>query len=395
MDFPSRSIPMIFILIGLFLLLAGAMIRWTSVGRSMSVTNPKHSFGTLEGLRGLLAVFVFVCHIPQFCHARQPDGTDFPYTPIYHNLGTSAVFYFFMMTGFLFWLQIIRNPQAIKVVKFMKARFFRLFPVYFISATATVATALYFSWPIKVSVPELAGQIAPWYAFRIFGLPNINGLHAETINGPYWSLRYEWAYYALIPLFALIGRRWWGRVLIIAVMTGLTLGFGTEKVPGKILGFVGGMLVAEIVCRPLWQGFRNRHLGWAVILGTVSVLALAEFSYASPMHKAQILYLSPLFFLCAVDNEAFDFLKSKPTRFLGAISYDMYVFHNIVLYWLLQGFPTTDIRIHWLKALLCVPITLAIAIPTHWFVERTFMKGIPSMKALKDMLRPKASPESV
>jgi peptidoglycan/LPS O-acetylase OafA/YrhL len=360
----------------------------------MATPDAKHSFGTLEGLRGILAVFVFVCHTPMLCHSRQADGTDFPYTPIYGNLGTSAVFYFFMMTGFLFWLQIIRKPRAIKAVSFLKARFFRLFPVYFISATLTVATALYFSWPIKVSGSELTGQIAPWYAFRIFGLPDINGLHAEAINGPYWSLRYEWAFYALIPLFALVGRQWWGRASIIVIMTGITLGFGTEKVPGKVLGFVAGMLVAEVAVRPLWQGIRNRYLGWSVILGTIAVLAVAEISYASPIHKAQILYLSPLFFLCAVDNDAFAFLKSKPTRFLGAISYDVYVFHNIVLYWLLEGFPSTDIRVHWLKVLLSIPIILLITVPVHWFVERPFMKGMPSLELIKALFGMKPNKEN-
>ena len=75
-----------------------------------------------------------------------------------------------------------------------------------------------------------------WFTYGLFAipqLPDINGLaHTDSIQGVYWTLTFEWEFYLLLPLLALLPFR---TVSLCVVM--LVFAFLTPFPPVVIIAF--------------------------------------------------------------------------------------------------------------------------------------------------------------
>lgn len=137
----------------------------------------------LDLFRFLAATMVVLYHYlfvgPQIAH--------YPLVPEVANVaryGYLGVEWFFMISGFV----IVMSAGGQTWSSFMRGRFSRLFPLFWVCCTLTFVGTHLLSAPPRITFDTTTylsnmGMVLP-HAFR-----------TEWIDGSYWTLTYEWAFY--------------------------------------------------------------------------------------------------------------------------------------------------------------------------------------------------------
>lgn len=161
-------------------------------------SNQKLAQFNLEALRGFAAIFVVVHHMIH--HNQYLDPNFFPKKLKYvEPPGHFCVLIFFVLSGYVIGISNKNKLTTDKILPYIKKRFLRIYPIYFISICIT----------LLIAVPYSFSTILSNFAL-------IQGAASEVIweNNPIWSLNYEVFYYLLFipisffgikPLYVLIG----------------------------------------------------------------------------------------------------------------------------------------------------------------------------------------------
>jgi peptidoglycan/LPS O-acetylase OafA/YrhL len=302
----------------------------------------------LDGLRGVLALYVMASHIGPF--AAVPAG--FGWLPGLVSHGQAAVDVFFILSG----LVIVPSVQAFggRAAPFLVARLGRIYPVFLFALVAAVAVAALA--PDYGRMPWL-GPLAPdvwphppaddWWAQLVAHLTLLHGLIPQgmlpyvwvSFLGSAWSLSTEFQFYAVIALLAglaggldiVLLRRLANGLLLAAVAALAWQAWGPAEYQfsraflpqaGQYfalgiasVGVVRGQVTAReflalvlaacvLICLPGGADKALPPLFWAACLA-------AELGWA-PLEPLQALLRAPL------------------VRWLGAISYCLYLIHEPV-----------------------------------------------------------------
>ena len=304
--------------------------------------------------------------------------------------------------------------------RFWVRRFFRIAPVYYVCLiTIMLFGTLYLQWQHSLAIrfhdewmidPLAADSKAIWrfdlktFAAHATFLFGIFPSQAVTSPLPDWSLGLEAQYYAIFPLAMLFWKR--GKWLIIAVLTYMValicrrlfgLGMGEGATVGllpwnypmpsflgfKIGTFLVGMLLAEAVCK-----FQKSEPDQSVIL-----LILAG-AICGLQDNRLLIALYATLALCtfaAVDNSGVanainNFLEKPSFKFLGDISYPIYLTHQLVLLpfcaaWIkLDWFVGNTPTIRFLLSVMMVgPVVVLVSYALRKYIE---MPGIVLGKKL-------------
>lgn len=291
---------------------------------------------SLDGLRGLLSLGVFCHHAVLTRNLLQtghwvPASTDFT-----NELGQASVALFFMITSFLFWGRVLDTGAKMNWGRFYLSRIFRLAPLYLVAIV--VLTSIVFArsgGQLLESKRMLATRLVDWLFFTVRFGPDIN-LFPNTwqiMAGVTWSLRYEWLFYFTLPVLGVVvtGARQWKAVLIsvalIALMARLTrfdpLSFTISR------AFLGGIVAAHWI-----RAEKLQALGAHAAFGGFALACLAVVMIANPSgYSTWSLGLLTVFFVAvACDNRLFGFLRGAAARWLGEVSYGIYLLHGILLW---------------------------------------------------------------
>jgi peptidoglycan/LPS O-acetylase OafA/YrhL len=139
---------------------------------------------SLDAIRGLAAMFVFLYHYTTMYNQifNSNDGFSFWF-------GFLGVPVFFILSGFVIHLTIDRSKNAIE---FLKKRFYRLYPTYWLSIIFTLFFLLiskFYQRPeFSLSSSDVLMNFTMWHQF--FGF--------EHVDGAYWSLLPELLFYILM-----------------------------------------------------------------------------------------------------------------------------------------------------------------------------------------------------
>ena len=75
----------------------------------LGIEAPKHRYASIDGLRGFLAMFVFIHHSSSWYYfARIHQWSIIP-SSLFNQFGSTSVALFFMITSFLFFSKLIDN----------------------------------------------------------------------------------------------------------------------------------------------------------------------------------------------------------------------------------------------------------------------------------------------
>lgn len=342
----------------------------------------------VDGLRGYLALSVFLHHSCVWYFYLRTGRWELPPSRLYVQLGQSSVALFFMITGFLFYSKLLNAGQRpFDWQRLYISRVLRLTPLYLFAIALMLLIVLASSAGELHNTPaRVAFQVFRWLTFTVLGGPDINGLNiAQVIVAKVvWTLPYEWVFYLALPLLALtVGIRPSWRYLFL-VLLAVAIACIRHFEPIILLVFAGGILAAILVKYPAFCAFAASRIG-AVL--AIASLAIAVSAFSSGYGLAQLVLLTVFFCIIAAGNDLFGLLTRPAARKLGEIAYSVYMLHGLMLYTtfiLILGASRSrqlSPMLHWAVVIGITPVLLLVCHATFRFIE------YPAMRSLQNIPR--------
>lgn len=310
----------------------------------------KPHYPILDGLRGVAALLVVAFHLLE-AHATSHQDQLI-------NHGYLAVDFFFLLSGFVIGYAYDDRWHNMTLGDFFKRRLVRLQPM--VAMGMVIGALLYYFQTAKVL--PLAGHAPVWQVLLLTLLGSlmvpvppaldVRGWN-ETypLNGPGWSLFFE---YIANVLYAVLVRRFSKLALgvLVALSAAALLHLTLTRPEGDVVGgwsleplqlrigftrvmfpFFGGLLLYRVV-----QPGRVPHAFlWSSLL-VVAVLAMPRLGglgrpWLNGLYESlSIILVFPLIIYLGASGELLSAASQKLCRFLGDISYPIYITHYPLIY---------------------------------------------------------------
>ncbi len=368
-----------FTLLPFFLIMAGILAFATLLSKYWAFYNTPTKdedgrFESLDGLRGILAFGVFFQHAVTNLTYYTTGTWQITEFKLYRFLGGEAVILFFMITSFLYWYKAIAKKGDLDAYSLYKNRIYRLAPMYLFSAALIVIFAL-FETGFRIGDPiQLIRDMFSWLSLGIITTTSVNGLSIIPINaGIHWTLHFEWVLYIVLPFVAIVLRDRKMNLLAIPILAILAL--SPDK--GYWMIFLFGIASAHILARyPKQDWVKKPWVSIFPILGLILVYMIDYKPYGILQYC--ITFFTFLFFLYG--NTIWGLLKTRAAKFLGTISYSIYLLHGIVLYLVLKAVnvfhPIANLSTFSFWSIMFVSALLIVVLSgfTYKYIEYPFLK---------------------
>jgi len=340
-------------------------------------------YQTIDGLRGFLALAVFVHHSNIWYQYLHVGNWEAPKSNLYNQFGLTSVSLFFMITSFLFITKLINsNEKDFNWRYFFMSRILRLAPVYYFSVIIIFLCVMEISnWHLKVDTINFIKSIFNWGTFQITEYSvkstSINNYDSARLiaAGVVWSLPFEWLFYFSLPLisFFILKRK----PSIFYLLISLIFVFGFYIYHGiemqHVLSFAGGAIA------PFLKKYTSLKTENALssILVLICLFMIAQF-YTDDAILPKVL-ISVVFTIIAMGNTMFGVLKNSTLKFLGDICYSTYLLHGIVLFMVMNFILGIDkiksftANEYCMVIFLITPLIVVISFVTFKFIEKPFM----------------------
>lgn len=328
-------------------------------------TDTKPHYNILDGLRGVAALMVIWFHVFEGYAFASCDGIIETF-----NHGYLAVDFFFILSGFVIgYAYDDRWGKNLTMKNFFKRRLIRLHPMVVLGAVLGVIT-----FCIQGSVQWDGTHIA--FSMVMLSLlctmlfiPAIPGAGYEIrgngeifpLNGPYWSLFFE---YIGNILYALFIRRLSTKALsVLTILSGIALasfaifnvsGYGNIGVGWTLdgLNFAGGLLrmlfpfsMGMLLSRN-FKPIKVKNAFWICSFTLIAIFAVPYLEGTEPVctngiyEAFCIIVAFPVLVWIGASGTTTDKKSTMICKFLGDISYPVYVIHYPFMYlfyaWLIK-----------------------------------------------------------
>ncbi|WP_170350115.1 acyltransferase family protein [Ruegeria atlantica] len=295
---------------------------------------------SIQALRAIAASAVALRHSVYFVDISSTDA--FPVSNYISGLGSAGVHIFFVVSGFI--MMWTNQDSSSNWRSFLRKRFSRIYPSYWLIAALSIPAALY----LGAQLPDTAEK---WFG-AFFLLPE--GASSLIFVG--WTLAYEVYFYLLFALALALGLPAFYRVLWLTVFFVASIFVGVFLIPPS-MGFMG---IPKLVTSVLLLEFAaGAWIGWMATRGlkaTVSsasamiLIAAAGFGLSLwlgyKQYPSVILWGIPsiLLVIGCISLEA----RGVGQRFfrwlspLGDSSYALYLIHAILIPLLMAFIPQLD-----------------------------------------------------
>ena len=335
----------------------------------------RQRFKSLDGLRGIAVLFVLLSH------SSNQEIFFHPFLD-FHSIGKIGVYLFFVLSAYLLDRQIIiallsgNNTKRFWLNYFLR-RFLRIYPL-FVIALLTYGAA--HSLGMNTGIDFI--KDTPLHLVFI---------KANTV---FWSIAVEFKYYFISPLLLLLCHyafRWkplptfifLTAIIIVAILTRhLFASTYTATIPYLPVFMIGTMIsIFEILIKKNVDLSRYRQLFELGGIGAFLLILISIPAYFHLITGKQIDVQSSVFFLpygmlwgavlVAAKYGAGPlrrFCQFKVLRFLGMISYSLYLFHMPVILWVDAHVPPP------LKIYAFFGISILVAMASYLLIERPLSK---------------------
>lgn len=346
-------------------------------------------FASIDGLRGYLALGVFMHHGCIWYFYSHSGEWKQPPSQLYTHLGHSSVALFFMITGLLFFSKLIdARERPLDWLKLFVSRVLRLVPLYlFVMLLLFTVVAVLSGGELHDPARTVAKQALRWLGFTMYGNPPINQVEVTKIvvAGVTWSLPYEWFFYGALPLLALtvgvLPR--WPYLLLGLVSTAALLNW--HALPVHLWAFAGGMAAAWAVRSPVLCRWAASRVASVLI---VACLATAVTLFPQATDYGALALLAVAFVLIACGNSLFGLLLHPVSRLLGESAYSIYLLHGVLLFSLFHFVLGVDrpgaalpVAVHWGWVLALAPVVVLASHASYRFIEAPAMRATSAVTA--------------
>jgi len=335
---------------------------------------------SLDGLRGIAALTVFVSHY------SNKSGLWGGYAG--QGAGQIGVMLFFALSSFLmFYLYFEQQQPKLQLVRnFAISRAARVLPLFFFMIIASLLLR--------------AGGVAEGYGITAENI--IRHFFLVQGNDVLWTIGPEIAFYGFFAILLIPPRSWAVTILMAVILLALLLG---ESVGEAGLGgssnnllrsfyaykfFVIGPIVVFVVNRtrkipPVvsWRLSSRVAAAAMIVIWFLHYPQIhgAVFGHILPQNgwnSLQVMFVVGLALYCAIQNPSLRaVLGTRPLMFLGDISYSVYLTHIFVL----QLLGKYDLVVpNVLGLLACTALVIAVSFTTYRLIE------LPSRRYLRRFL---------
>ena len=352
-------------------------------------------YRSLDGFRGLAAIFVFLHHSSIWYFYKQSNKWVVPPSKLYTQFGQGAVTIFFMMTAFLFYGKI-RESSRIDWISLYSARIMRLAPLYYFITIIIIILAIFVSKNPILHIPSLEDCLH-YFLFSLGGTPNLFGVKDTFIfsAGVTWTLPYEWFFYLSLPGIFIVTKRLKSQKRLYYLIIPLWILFALYM-SRHFLGvreltiFIFGIAAYEIYRLQKFNTIKRFATGNYGSLLAIIALLVVIFKFNTAYNYYALFLYFIIFLIISLGNNIGGLLTSGPARKLGEISYSIYLLQGFILY-IAFGLlvPTKQTPSHyWFVDLLCVVILIISSQLTFYFIEYKLMEKHEYLsKKIKSLLR--------
>jgi peptidoglycan/LPS O-acetylase OafA/YrhL len=331
---------------------------------------------SIDGLRGFLALGVFVYHMVLMRRYLIDGVWAAPKDHFYAVLGPVGVSVFFMLTGYLFWTRLLHTRGRPGWARLYIGRLFRIGPMYLFVVVAMLAIVFSRSgFVLREPAGVVAGQALQWLALGLIDTqPDVNGEVARhVLAGVTWTLWYEWLFYASLLAWAGVSRWRWH---LAAVLVGLVACLAAKRFAQiDALGF--GALFAIGMAVGSWRHARPAtrlpERAWSAIAGLCLVAACA--TPGTGYGTVAALLLGGFFLAICSGATLFGLLRTRAAQRLGTISYSLYLMQGLVLTVVLSIVPVARFALSsplawWAVGTACALLLVLAATAGYLWIER-------------------------
>ncbi len=333
-------------------------------------------YGCIDGLRGYLAILVFVHHFVVTLAWKKTGDWGYPDSILFENLGRVSVAVFFLITGFLF-INRVRLPMSFsKWVVLYKSRVFRVYPLYMF----VVFLVFLYSFDkvgLVVDKGVLLKETVKWVLFK-GGSLNGNEEARTVIAQVDWTLIYEWCFYCSLPVFAVCFKKmgYWaiGAFVVLSVFLNIyPFYFSFVRISSEyfLLFALGGVCAFG---RGKMQSLVSVEGKWASLLALAFLVV--SMLYPNPMDVFHVFLIFCFFVFIVLGNDLFGILSCRSSLVLGEVSYSVYLTHGLVLYFVYTKPIGLDPDFGdglWAPLVMVVAVVLFSSV-TYLFIEAPAMK---------------------
>lgn len=352
---------------------------------AIDIKSSKPHYEILDGLRGVAALLVVLFHVFEI-HSHGDHSKQII------NHGYLAVDFFFLLSGFVLGYAYDDRWSKMTLKDFFKRRIIRLQPMIIIGSIIG-ALLFYFQdspalgWGGINEVPVWKMLLVMLIGFTLIpvgkGLDIRGWNEMHPLNGPAWSLFFE---YIANIVYALVLRRVSKIVLaiLVVVAAGFTIHYALTNPNGDIIGgwsiddstqlkigfirlafpFLAGLLLARIgKLRYTKNAFLSAAL-LLVVLFSVPRLGDADSLWLNGLYECFCLIIMfPFIIWLGAGGKVQGYKASKVCKFLGDISYPIYITHFPIAYVYMAWVTNNNLTLEqsWHYGLLVVIAAVATA----------------------------------
>ncbi len=341
-------------------------------------------FEGLNILRFFAAYGVILGHI----NCPLPDRKAF--ASLWHSLAL-GVDLFFIISGFLITYLLIEEKMATNTISFIKfyiRRSLRVFPIYYL---LLLLSFLYFHFFTTGPYINYIPNLFFWGNFTVIA----QGSWIQCWLTPIWSLCVEEHFYWVIPLLVYLTpakylKHLFGIVIGISICAKAYFAYSIAESWYYIYAHtlskmdilaIGGLLACVHSETPIKF---NISKGWMAlgIITIILIMTAIDFSDYTTIFWATfrkyIINIPFLVLLCAVIFNEDPFIQkirnNKYTDYLGKISYGLYMYHTMIIFFLCQYIPReTPLQAMFFIFIATIAI-IAVSALSYEFFEKPILK---------------------
>jgi peptidoglycan/LPS O-acetylase OafA/YrhL len=294
--------------------------------------------GVIDGLRGIAALNVVLCHVITVFHATRTDPRF-----MWAAQGQYAVDLFIVLSGYCLILPVLRNGLHLPggFGRFMWRRILRLYPAYIAAMALMIVlhfTLTHHLFPLTITWQTVA-----------YNLLMVQDFTKSAIVRPAWSLAVEWHIYLCFPLLLWLWRRaglWQMLVIVTGVSVALAMAILSYASylnlvrPEYLALFAFGAAAAYVLHgepAAVWvPRLRRVPWGWVALVLYAACIGYTYTDLEFPTYQVEFLSCAAALSTVAAGmlrgGVLARFLESRPLVWLGSVSYSLYLIHVPIIW---------------------------------------------------------------
>lgn len=360
-------------------------------------------FPGINGLRFIAALAVIITHIELLKGVFSMPS--FWKNPIVYNLGGLGVYFFFVLSGFLITYLLLAEKEkfnTVKIKEFYLRRILRIWPLYYLIVVLGFFVLPHFT---QIQIHYLEDSAVKNFnsnlILYLFMLPNLafSMFLAVPHIGQIWSIGVEEQFYIVWPWLILKTKNTikfllWLVVGLIALKASvLVLGFFCQAEPWfeplkrmiamskfecMAIGGIGACVLRENKTKLLHIVYNKWVLNASLLLVPILILFTPDLIQDGIHVVYSVLFL--IIILNVVGNKNIKIkLENNVFNFLGKISYGIYMYHFMIIPFVLlfvSNYKTqiNPIALNVIIYVLVISLTILVSAISFYFFENKFIK---------------------